>query len=338
MTHPPDIRYLSGFIGDDSWAVVPARSRKVHLISDGRFTEQIRREAPHAITHIRKGGLVEELAQINTRLKMRRIALSSDAVSVALRKKLAKKLGKGRFKDVDDGLLKQRCIKDKQETSLIRQAAEIQQEAFRRLLKTIKPGQTEQQIAARLEFEMRMLGADEAAFPTIVAADVNAALPHAIPGTTKVKRGGIVLIDWGARFRGYHSDMTRVIAFGRMPRAIKEIYRVVADAQQAGIAAIKPGVRLKDVDAAARKVIKRAGYGKQFSHSLGHGLGLNIHECPSLAPTAKGVLEASMVVTVEPGIYLDGVGGVRIEDDVVVTARSGRLITDLPKSLESAII
>ena len=185
---------------------------------------------------------------------------------------------------------------------------------------------------------MRMLGADEAAFPTIVAADVNAALPHAIPGTTKVKRGGIVLIDWGARFHGYHSDMTRVIAFGRMPRAIKEIYRVVADAQQAGIAAIKPGVRLKDVDAAARKVIKRAGYGKQFSHSLGHGLGLNIHECPSLAPTAKGVLEASMVVTVEPGIYLGGVGGVRIEDDVVVTARSGRLITDLPKSLESAII
>lgn len=338
VTNPRDIRYLTGFIGDDSWALVLARSSKVHVISDGRFEQQIQREAPHAVAHMRKKGLSDELVAVNERLGLRRIALQSAHVTIALRKVLEKKLGRRRITAVDDGLIKQRAIKDKAEVGAIRQAGAIQQEAFRRVMKKIRSGLTEQQIAAMLEYEMRVLGADGACFATIVAAGANASLPHALPGATKVKRGGIVLIDWGARYHGYCADMTRVVALGRMPAKIKQIYQIVLDAQLAAIDTIKPGQRLRDIDAVARRVIDKAGYGDRFGHGLGHGLGLDIHEAPVLAARATGVLEPGHVVTVEPGVYLPGVGGVRIEDDVLVTARGRRVLTDLPKSLESAII
>ena len=203
----------------------------------------------------------------------------------------------------------------------------------------LKPGQHEAELAAFLEYRVRALGADGVSFPTIVAADANAALPHAIPGRRKLKAGSSVLIDWGARFGGYCSDMTRVVALGKMKPKVREIYQIVLDAQLAAIDAIKPGVRQVDVDRVARDVIDQAGYGEQFGHGLGHGLGLDIHEAPRLSPLAgDGVLQPGHVVTVEPGIYLPGQGGVRIEDDVLVTERGHRVLTDLPKTLESAII
>ena len=151
-------------------------------------------------------------------------------------------------------------------------------------------------------------------------------------------RGGIVLIDWGATYQGYRSDMTRVVALGRFPRKMKEVYQVVLEAQLAAIEKIAPGVALADVDKAARQVIKKAGYAKRFRHGLGHGLGIDIHESPRLAEKVKGELKPGHVVTVEPGIYLPGVGGVRIEDDVLVTAKGHRVLCDLPKDLKSAII
>jgi Xaa-Pro aminopeptidase len=257
---------------------------------------------------------------------------------VAQHKSLKKKLGKKHIEPIDDGLLKQRAVKSPDEIKAIRAALAIQQQAFVDLRDVLKPGETERQIAASLEFLMRSAGADGPSFPTIVAADANASLPHAVPGDRKLKAGGSVLIDFGARAHGYCSDLTRVVGLGSMPAKIKEIYKVVLEAQLAAIAAIKPGAKLRDIDAAARDVIVKAGYGPQFGHSTGHGIGLDIHEQPTLAARSEGSLEPGHVVTVEPGIYLPGVGGVRIEDDVLVTDKGHTVLSDLPKSLESAII
>lgn len=217
----------------------------------------------------------------------------------------------------------------------------MQEQAYRETLAWLREEgrPREVEVAAYLEYRMRMLGADGASFPTIVAVDANAALPHAIPGRRRVKDKGIVLIDWGARVGGYCGDLTRVVGLGGMSRKMCEVYGVVLEAQLAGIEAVGPGVKLKDVDAKARKVIERAGYGKHFGHGLGHGLGLDVHESPSVSARAgEATLEAGMVVTIEPGVYLPGVGGVRIEDDVLVTAGGHRVLSDLPKSVDDAII
>ncbi|MDH3583872.1 MAG: aminopeptidase P family protein, partial [Phycisphaerae bacterium] len=205
-------------------------------------------------------------------------------------------------------------------------------------LAEVKPGMTEQEVAARLEYHMRCGGADGPSFPIIVGAGANGSIPHYMPGRARVKKHGTILIDFGARYRGYCSDMTRVVALGRMPRKLAEIYKIVLNAQLAGIDAIGPGVPLKKVDAAARAVIDGAGYAKHFRHGLGHGIGLEIHEEPRLSARSRGELQPGQVVTVEPGIYLPGVGGVRLEDDILVTDRGHRNLCRLPKSLESAII
>ncbi len=341
VTNPADIRYLTGFVGEDSWALVPLRSarRPVYILSDFRFDEQIRREAPRARVVMRKKeSLAEALAKVRKRLRIDKVGFQPAHVTVATRKSLGKALGRGGLVETDDQLIKQRAVKDKPELDAIREALSIQQRAFREALEFAKPGQSEYEVCAYLEYRMRALGADGPSFPSIVAADANAALPHAIPGKAKLRRGGIVLFDWGARYNGYCSDMTRVIAFGRMKPKLREVYQVVLDAQLAAIDAIRPGAELKAVDGVARKLIRKAGYEKAFGHGLGHGIGLNIHEQPVLSFRAEGELEPGHVVTVEPGIYLPGVGGVRIEDDVLVTERGCRVLSDLPKGLDSAII
>jgi len=344
IVNPNDIRYLTGFVGDDSWALVRARGRQVWIISDFRFDEQIQREAPHARSVMRKKGLAEATAELMRKFEVGTLALPGAHVTLDVRKKLVKELSASNLKTVDDGLIEQRAVKDPDEIKMIRKALRIQQEAFRELCSEtaigLREGQvvTERSMAAMLEYIMRKLGADGPSFPTIVAEGPNAALPHAIPSARKIRKGSAILIDWGARLEGYCSDLTRVIALGKMPARVREIYEIVLEAQQAGIEAIKPGAALKDVDAAARKIIEDAGYGEQFGHSLGHGIGLDIHEQPTLSQRSKGELKPGQVVTVEPGIYLPDVGGVRIEDDVLVTERGCKVLSDLPKDLESAII
>ncbi len=338
LTNPCDIRYLTGFVGDDSWALIPMRGSKVYILSDFRFEEQIQNESPHAVAIMRKKTLVEEVAVLTKRLGADKIAVQPGTMTLSIRKTLAKHLGARRILAMDDGMFAQRAIKDDGEVKAIRKAISIQQQAFRETCDFIKPGQSEYEVAAYLEYRMRALGADAVSFPSIVAADANASLPHAVPGKTKIKAGGIVLIDWGAKWEGYCSDLTRVVGVGKMKPKIREIYQIVLDAQVAAIDAIRPGKRQSEIDAVARRVIEKAGYGDRFGHSLGHGIGLDIHELPVLATKANGVLEPGQVVTVEPGIYLPGIGGVRIEDDVLVTARGHKVLSDLPKSLESAII
>jgi len=347
LTNPRDIYYLTGFTGEDSWALVPrnnlrsprnSRPARVHILSDFRFQEELAHVAPQAVRHIRKGLLSAELQKVARQLRLRKLALQSDYLTLAQRKKIAGVLGAANLRDVDDGLLQQRSVKDAGEVAAIRRALAIQQQAFRKMRAWLKPGRTEYEVAAYLDYQMRLLGAEGSSFPTIIAADANASLPHAVPGPRKIRAGGTVLIDWGARYRGYCGDLTRVLALGSMPAKIREIYRIVLEAQLAGIAAIAPGKALQEVDAAARKIIKKAGYAQHFGHGLGHGIGLNIHEQPVLAPQAKGVLEPGQIVTVEPGIYLPGIGGVRIEDDILVTANGATVLSDLPKDLASAVV
>lgn len=338
VTNDKDIRYLTGFVGHDSWALVTAKDGPVTILSDRRFEEQIQREAPQCVAVMRDAGLADELLKLKKSLRLKSVGIQPSYLTLAQHKGISKKVGRGLLKPISDGLIEQRSVKDAAEVETIQAALKIQQKAYRELLAWIKPGMTEESIAAQLEFTMRNLGADGPSFNTIIAADANASLPHAIPGKAKVKKGGIILIDWGARYRGYCGDMTRVVALGSMPEKIKDIYKVCLEAQLAGIAAVAPGKALKEVDEAARKIIVDAGLGDRFGHSLGHGIGLDIHEEPRLSARSEGVLQPGQIVTVEPGIYIPGLGGVRIEDDVLVTEKGGRVLSDLPKSLESAII
>jgi Xaa-Pro aminopeptidase len=340
ITNPRDIRYLTGFVGEDSWAVVPADGRKITIISDSRFDEEIDKAAPQASKHIRdtRTSLTAALDQVLLKHKARYVAIQEAYLTLQQTRVLGEKVKGVTFIPVDDGLLTQRSIKDKGEIALIRRAVHIQQEGFRRTMAMVKPGMTELEITARLEFEMMSLGAEGPAFQSIVAAGANGSLPHYRPGLAKVQKNNILLVDWGAKVGGYHSDMTRTVALGKMPARIKEIYQIVLDAQLAAIAAIKPGALLKDVDAAARNLINKAGYEKQFQHGLGHGIGLQIHESPRFGLNAEGECQENQVVTVEPGIYLPGIGGVRLEDDVLVTKKGHVVLCDLPKGLESAMI
>ena len=199
-------------------------------------------------------------------------------------------------------------------------------------------GRTERQIAAELEYRMRMLGADKPSFESIIAAGPNGSKPHYRPRDRVVRKGEAVLIDWGAMVDGYCSDLTRVVFTGTIPPKIAELYEIVLRAQQAGIAALSAGAACKKVDAAARQVVEDGGYGKQFVHGLGHGLGRQVHEAPSLARTSDTRLRCGMVVTVEPGIYLPGVGGVRIEDDVLVARQGPRRLSRLSRDLQAMVL
>ena len=339
VSNARDMRYLTGFVGENSWAIVRARSKKTYILSDGRFKDQIPIEAPHAIALIRHTETLEELtADIVAKHKVNKVALQADYLRVSERKRIAKQIGARRVVDVDDGLIEQRSVKDATEIASIRKAIAIQQQVFLRTREYVRPGMTELEIAAYLEYQARILGADGMSFSTIVAADANAGIPHYMPGLDKVKEGGIVLIDWGVKYEGYCSDMTRVLALGEMPAKIRELHAVVREAYRAGIEAIKPGANLKAVDKAARDVIVEAGYGEHYQHGLGHGIGLDIHEEPRIGFRKDGELLANQVVTVEPGIYLKGIGGVRLEDDVLVTETGHEVLCDLPMDAEWAVI
>lgn len=342
ISNPVDIRYLTGFIGDDSLALVTAGRAKVLIISDSRFEEQIAREAPDATVLIRTGSMGKALADSLAKKKLTKVGVQGAHLTLAGRKAWADAIRKAKtgakLTSIDDRLLHDRAVKTPEEIRCIRKAISIQQQAFENVLAQLKPGMTEYEIAAHLEYEMRLLGADGPSFPSIIASGPNAALPHAIPGKAKLRRNVPMLFDFGAKYNGYCSDITRVICLGPMPRKMASVYQIVLDAQMAAIDLIAPGVALADVDQAARDMISRAGYGKQFGHSLGHGIGLNIHEQPVLSKKSKGVLEPGQIVTVEPGIYLPGVGGIRIEDDVLVTKTGHSVLTSLGKTMTDAVI
>lgn len=336
VTYAHDIRYLTGFSGEDSYALVTRKG--LTIISDFRFVEELAPWRRRATIVTRTKAIIEATSDLLQDLQPGIVGVQADHLAAAARQALAKAIGEKKLRDTTGLLLSLRVIKDASEVTLIRKAVKIQQDALLTVLPLIKPGQTESLIAARLEYEMKSRGASGTSFESIVAARANGSKPHYRPGSTKVAAHSALLIDWGARLGGYCSDMTRTFAIGRWPAKLKEAYSVVLDAHLAAIDAIRPGKTCSEIDGVARSIIEKAGYGKCFGHGLGHGIGLDIHEQPRLARGIRTPLVPGMVVTVEPGIYLPGVGGIRIEDDILVTSRGSTNLCSLPKDLKWATL
>lgn len=337
VTNPVDVGYLTGFTGEDSF-LLTLRSGKAILLTDGRYDEQAVKECPGVDVHVRRGRISQAVADVLHGQGVRRIGIESEHVTLAMHKALAEALGKRKLVELAHLAAGLRETKDPAEIRAIRKAIRIGEKAFLQLTAGGAKhfiGRTERQIAAELDHRMRDNGADAPAFETIVAAGPNSSRPHHRPGARRVKRGEPVLLDWGARAEGYCGDLTRVVFMGTIPPKFTEMYTVVSSAQNAGVKAIRPGRTCRSVDVAARGVIEAAGFGEKFVHSLGHGLGRDVHEGPALTKTNETHLRAGMVVTVEPGIYLPGVGGIRIEDDVLVTPRGAKRLSRLPRDIES---
>ena len=341
ISNPQDIRYLTGFVGDDSWLWVPSSGKSLAVISDLRFKDHIPDEAPHvrAVMRSRFKGKNENLAQATARIlsrkSLKRVGVQAPYLRVPERQAIVKEFGTKVVKDYKDGLLNQRSIKDASEIKNIQQAVKIQQIAFTEMREILKPGITEVEVAGFLEYRMKCHGADGIGFNSIVAYDGHSSHNHAVPGRLKLKKNSNILVDWGAKYNGYVSDMTRVLNMGKPKKAIADIYKVVEEALHAGIDAVGPGVPLKVVDDAARSVIRRHGH--KLVHSLGHGLGLFVHEQPNIGGH-ETTLEPGQVITIEPGIYLGAKGGVRLEDDILVTKTGAKNLSDLPTALEWTII
>lgn len=333
VTDPRNVRWLTGFTGGDSYLLVLPQ-REV-LLSDFRYTLQIEQECPQLEYAIRNdftglAGLAKTILQKEKVVREVPLGIEARYVTLDLAEVLQRMLDR-KLVPTCDVIEKYREIKDKEEIASIREAVRIAQNAFRAVTAMLSPDKTEKQVADELEYAMRQLGAEKASFPSIVAVGSNAALCHAVPGERRIGEGDFLLIDWGAQYRGYASDLTRVIVTGKKTARFQKIFQVVQEAQQRAIEAIRPGVPCDVIDGIARDFIAQSGYGKYFDHGLGHGLGLNIHEAPSFSPRCTTVLRPGMVLTVEPGIYIKGWGGIRIEDDVLVTSRGSEVLTDLEK-------
>jgi len=322
VTKPANVTYTTGFLGDDSWAAITRG--KVYLLTDSRYTEQAREECPDCIIVERTGLMPEAVGKLVKKLKSVQTITVEKSLSLAAFGALKKHV-KVRIKSVADVIEKFRGSKDPVEIKTIESAASISTKALEKTLRYIKPGVTESELAGMLDFQIRKLGGTNS-FETIVAFGPNASRPHHQPGVKKLKQKDTVLIDFGAKYKGYCSDITRCFVIGRPTAFYKKVYDVVEQAQAAAIEMIKAGVKMNDVDAAAREVIDKSDL-PVYGHGTGHGLGLEIHESPFLKVGAKGILKAGQVITIEPGIYIPGKLGVRIEDDVLVTEGGCRILT-----------
>jgi Xaa-Pro aminopeptidase len=338
VTSCPNVTYLTGFTGDDSFLLV-TRSGQI-LLSDARYTTQLEEECPGLDLRIRVPGetMLDGAVNLCKQAKISRLGIEGDSMTVGYHQRLASKASKVDLVTTT-GLVEQlRMIKDKEEIAEIRQAVAIAEKAFAVVRAALRPEQTEKEIADALENQMRLFGGRGASFTPIVGVGDRSALPHYRPAQRRIGDGDFVLIDWGAIGRLYMSDLTRTLVTGKIPPKLQRIYGVVLKAQLQAIEAIRPGKTCEEIDTVARSVIAKAGFGKQFGHGLGHGLGLQIHEAPRFAERQSTKLEPGMVMTVEPGIYLPGFGGVRIEDDVLVTRTGCEVLTSVPKQWEENFV
>jgi len=328
----PNVRYLSGFTGEDSTLLVG--TERSFLVTDSRYLEQAQEDAKVQEIVCRNGPMAATVASLCHQVGIEKLGVTPTRIAHADWISLTAEAPSVQVRALRPGIPERmRASKSPGEVEAIRVALRIGEEAFMSCLDRIVPGRSERWLAATLEYEMRLRGADGAAFETICAVDARASLPHAVAGQAQVRRGGSVLIDWGARAGGYNSDLTRVVGVGKMPPKVGDLAQIIVHAQEAALGRIKPGMPCKEVDRAARAVIARAGYGRYFGHACGHGVGLEVHEAPRLAADEEDVLLPGMILTVEPGIYLPGVGGVRIEEMVLVTRRGCEVLSSLPKTL-----
>lgn len=316
VTFLPNVRYLTGFSGSNGQVLVGAAESV--FLTDGRYTEQSRHEVPDLERVTCLQGMEAPLAEQCALMGIERLAFESHRVSVHQHGRLGAELPDAELVAAGQEVERQRWVKDTDELEMLRRAQAVTDQAFEDVLEFLAVGQSEQQVARELERLLRLGGADGLAFDPIVAFGEQAAEPHHEPGHRLLEEGDIIKMDFGALYGGYHADMTRTVAFGAPAGELKKIHDVVRQAQEAGIDAVRAGVNGQEVDRAARGVIEAAGYGEYFAHGLGHGVGLEIHEGPRLGRGIDHELPEGAVVTVEPGIYIPGLGGVRIEDMVEV--------------------
>ena len=336
VTNFTNVTYLTGFTGDDSYLLV-RRDGEI-VLSDPRYTSQLGEECPGLDLQIRPPGvsMLQAIFRVVRTGKVGRLGVEGDSMTVGLRDRIGEKLPKTEVVTTSCLVETLREIKDADEIDHIRKAIWQAEKAFGVLRSILQPEMTEKEAADELEHQFRLFGSKNCSFPSIVAVGSRGALPHATPTQKQMRESDFVLVDWGANEGLYCSDLTRVLITGKISPKLEQVYQTVLEAQLRAIAAVRPGVVAHEVDSVARDFIAKAGYGRRFRHGLGHGLGLLVHEGPRLAVRSQTVLRAGMVVTVEPGIYLPGWGGVRIEDDVLVT--QVEVLTQVPKRLEDAVV
>ena len=315
---PQNMRYLTGFTGEGCLFLSAQRQA---VLTDFRYVEQLSRQAPSLeCVRTRMGKSVETLvAELAAASGAKQLAVETDFLCYDDWAALRAALGDVALTPLAGLAEEMRLVKDEGEIDCIRRAADIACRAFKAILEVIRPGMTEREVAIALNYEMLRLGSEGEAFATIACAGLNGSLPHAVPGEHRLQNGELLTLDFGATFGGYRSDMTRTVGIGKVDGALKDIYQTVLEAHEMALDAIRPGAVCEEIDALARNYIE-ARYPGTFGHALGHGVGLYIHEQPRLGKGDKTVLQPGHVVTVEPGIYISGLGGCRIEDMAILTS------------------
>ena len=334
-----NVRYLTGFTGDSTWLLIGPGFEQ--LISDGRYTTQLAQECPEVDATIRpvSQSLIEATAKVVAKRKVSAVGFEATALSFAEASQLKTALEKQEFVPTTGLVEPLREVKDADEIAEIRLAIRSAEKGFDYLRASLKPDMTELEASFAIETGMRRFGALGASFDTIIAVGANAALPHARPGGRLCSDDPFILVDWGAKLgTGYVSDLTRMIITGSISSKFQRMYDIVKIAQEKVIEAIGPGVEARDVDRVARGSIEQAGIGPKFNHGLGHGFGLQVHESIRVSPQSNHQLKPGMVLTVEPGVYFPGWGGIRIEDDVLVTKDGCEVLSSVPKDLESSLL
>jgi Xaa-Pro aminopeptidase len=331
VTFQPHLRYLSGFAGSSGIGIVTGDAS--YLITDSRYAEQIKQEVKSWKCRVANGTLLDEVFDERILRPSWRVGFDGNTVVLSQYQLLKKRFPKTKFLPKVDCIEKIAAVKDAREIASIRKAAIIGDRVFSEVLPLIKPGVAELDISAEISYRQKRLGSEADAFETIVASGERSALPHGRASAKKLSRGELVTLDFGCVVDGYHSDMTRTVALGIPKPEAKKIYATVLTAQRKAIEAARSGMKTKELDAVARSHIRQCGYEAYFRHSLGHGLGLQIHEAPRISVQSLATLEAGNVITIEPGIYLPRFGGVRIEDDVVITNGSCDVLNRSSKEL-----
>ncbi|MDA7026985.1 Xaa-Pro peptidase family protein [Bacillus sp. CLL-7-23] len=331
VTSQVNLRYITGFTGSSGLAVI-SEDRAV-FITDFRYTEQAKRQVNGFEIIEHTGGMSATTVDVIKEMGLKKIGFEQDKMTYGMYANYKHALGAVELVPVSRSVERLRLIKSSEEIKILKEAAKIADAAFSHILTVIKPGMTEISIANELEFYMRSQGADHSSFDMIVASGLRSSLPHGVASSKTVEKGDFVTLDFGAYYKGYCSDITRTIAVGEPSDELKNIYQIVFEAQMTGMTNIKPGITGRQADAYTRDYITSKGYGDYFGHSTGHGLGMEVHESPALSVRSDQTLEKGMVVTVEPGIYIPGMGGVRIEDDIVLTDKGNESLTHSAKHL-----
>jgi len=331
ITQITHAQYLSGFTGSNAMILLTPQKR--YFLTDFRYQVQAQKEVKDLKVIIAERELTSELPKLPEFSKRVKVGVESAYMSLKMLEKLKELLPKAEFRPVENLVESVSVIKDSEELKRIRKAVKIADKAFSDILGHIKPGVQEKDIAFEMEYNMRSQGADGIAFDLIVASGQRSSMPHGKASTRKLRKGDFVTLDFGCFYQGYSSDITRTVILGKASERQRKIYEIVLAAQKKACKSVKPGLACSRLDGIARDIIMKAGYGDYFGHGLGHGIGMVVHDNPSLNSRSTDVLAEGMVVTIEPGIYIPNWGGVRIEDDVVVTSTGGQILSKSPKEL-----